>query len=191
MSTNILTAEYVTSIQGTNKILEDRKPQVAFLGRSNVGKSSLINSLVSRQLARSSSKPGKTVNIDFFLINNTYYFVDLPGYGYARVSRDEHDHFRKMIAWYLFRSGVQHKLVVLIVDAVVGVTDYDKESIQLFHDSSKPYVVAANKIDKLKKGERQQHIDAIKKEVGDAPVIPYSSETSEGRAELLKHIFQP
>src|SRR5690348_5438618 len=118
MKTKEITASYVKSIQGTDKILFDGKPQVTFLGRSNVGKSSLINALVGKELARSSSRPGKTVNIDFFLINGSSYFVDLPGYGYAKISKDEHLHFRKMIAWYLFSSGVKHKLVVLIVDSV-------------------------------------------------------------------------
>ncbi len=188
MNGPIIDAMYVKSINGTNEIIEDNKPKITFLGRSNVGKSSLINSLLGKKLARSSSRPGKTVKLDFFLVNHRLFFVDLPGYGYARRSQEDQEHYRRLIAWYLFRSGVQHKLVVLIIDANVGVTDYDWESIQLLRQHNIPFIIAANKIDKLKMGERDKRLAEIKKIFTDITVIPYSSVTGEGRKELAYHV---
>lgn len=189
MANTQLTAEFVKSINGTDKIIHEGKPQIVFLGRSNVGKSSLINSLLSRNIARSSSKPGKTVTIDFFLVNNKYYFVDLPGYGFAHRSKEQLEHFRKMIAWYLFTSAIAHKIVILIVDAVAGITDYDRESIGLFHEHHTNFVIVANKIDKLKMGDRVRRLRAITEEAGATPVIPHSIVSGEGKRELLKAIF--
>ncbi len=189
MAPALFQAEYVKSINGTDKIIDDQKQKVAFLGRSNVGKSSLINSLIGRKLARSSSKPGKTVTIDFFLVEGRVYFVDLPGYGYARRSREEQEHYRKLLAWYLFRSGVRHKKVVLIVDASVGVTDYDRESMELLAGHGIPYIVVANKMDKLKASERQQKVSAISALSG-VRVIPYSSVSLEGRNELIQETLR-
>lgn len=189
MKTHIIEAAFATSIDGTSPVLYDGKPQVVFTGRSNVGKSSLINSLIGKKLARSSTRPGKTIRLDFFLIQKTMYFVDLPGYGFARRSKERLDHFRRLIAWYLFSSEVKHKLVVLIVDAYVGVTDLDRESLNLFTTHQLPYVVAANKVDKLKMGERHKKLEEIRTICGSVPVIPYSSYTGEGRDELLTIVF--
>lgn len=189
MSAPRLSAAYSKSINGTDRIIEDVKQKVTFLGRSNVGKSSLINSLIGHKLARSSSKPGKTVKLDFFLIENAVFFVDLPGYGYAKRSKEAQEHYRKLIAWYLFRSGVNHKLAVLIVDAKVGFTDYDRESVGLLTDNGIPFVIAANKIDKLDRKERAAKIGEIIAEANSIRVVPYSSVTGEGRDELLSIIF--
>lgn len=183
MKTNIK-ASYVKSINGNDEIIEDNRLKVTFLGRSNVGKSSLINSLIGQNLARSSSRPGKTVKLDFFLVEDKVFFVDLPGYGYARRSKEDLEHYRKLIAWYLFRSGVNHKLAILIIDAKVGLTDYDRESIKLLTTSLIPFVIAANKIDKLKANERVKALEKIRTEANGISVIPYSSYTLDGRDEL-------
>ncbi len=184
MKTLSLDAVYVKSIDGTDDIIKDNKLKVAFLGRSNVGKSSLINALVGKPLARSSTRPGKTVKLDFFLVQNKLFFVDLPGYGYARRSKDAQEHFRRLIAWYLFRSGVTHKQVVLIIDANIGVTTYDRESIELLTQFHIPFVVAANKIDKVKISVRHKTLAAIQKECGECPVFVFSSVTQEGVGKL-------
>jgi len=189
MSAPQLAAAYVKSINGTDRIIDDMKLKVTFLGRSNVGKSSLINSLIGKSLARSSSRPGKTVKLDFFLIENKLFFVDLPGYGFAKRSRETKEHYRKLIAWYLFRSGVNHKLAVLIIDAKVGLTDYDRESISLLTDSTIPFVIVANKIDKLTRNDREHKLREIISEAHSARIIPHSSVTGEGRDELLSVIF--
>lgn len=183
-------AVYIKSINGTDSIIIDKIPKVSFLGRSNVGKSSLINSLVGKTLARSSSIPGKTVKVDFFLVNNSIYFVDLPGYGYAKRSKDKQEHFRKLIAWYLFRSGVNHKIVILIIDANIGITDFDRESITLLVQFNIPFIIAANKVDKLKMGVRHKQLLHIQQKCGEITVYPYSSVTNEGKKELLKRIFE-
>lgn len=185
----VLDARYVKSINGTDKIIEDNKVKVAFLGRSNVGKSSLINALVGQKLARSSSRPGKTVKLDFFLIEDKLFFVDLPGYGFAQRSKEDQYHYRQLLAWYLFRSGVNHKIVVLIIDTKVGLTDYDRESIALLQEAHIPFVVVANKIDKLSTNEQRIHLAEIKKEVGDIPLVSFSSVTGVGRNDLLSIIF--
>jgi len=190
MAESPIDAVYVKSINGTDDIINDNKPKVTFIGRSNVGKSSLINSLTNTKLARSSSRPGKTVKLDFFLINRSVFFVDLPGYGYARRSKESLEHYRKLIAWYLFRSGVVHKLIILIIDAKIGLTDYDRESINLLIDHHLPFVVVANKIDKLKANERHAQLTAIQNELGEIPMIVYSSMTGEGKGTLMNRILK-
>jgi len=189
MSSFPVEAAYVKSINGTDDIIKDNKPKVTFLGRSNVGKSSLINSLVGKKLARSSSRPGKTVKLDFFLIDHKLFFVDLPGYGFANRDKDALEHYRKLIAWYLFRSEVNHKMIVLIIDAKVGLTDYDRESIGLLTEHHIPFVIVANKVDKLKMGERPKMLSSIQVACGEIPVIPYSSYTGEGKRELAVSIM--
>ena len=184
-----LEAVYVKSINGTDDIIKDNRLKVTFLGRSNVGKSSLINSLVGKPLARSSSRPGKTVKLDFFLVEQRLFFVDLPGYGFAKRSKEALEHYRKLIAWYLFRSEVNHKIAVLIIDAKVGLTDYDRESINLLTDNQIPFIVVANKVDKLKMGERHKQLASIREAMGEFPLVVYSSHTLEGRGELLNIIM--
>lgn len=188
---DITSAEFIKGIRGTDKILYNGKLQVAFVGRSNVGKSSLINSLVERRnLARSSSNPGKTIRLDFFLINNKFYFVDLPGYGYAKMSQERHEDIRKMMMWYLEYSEVKNRRVVLIIDAKVGVTEFDRQMMELLFKHAIPFVVAANKADKLKMGQREKQLRKILADCKDVTVIPYSAKTNAGRGTLLKEIFR-
>ncbi|HFC36125.1 MAG TPA: ribosome biogenesis GTP-binding protein YsxC, partial [Candidatus Moranbacteria bacterium] len=118
----IKTAKFVKGIIGTDEILRDGKQQIAFVGRSNVGKSSVINSLVGiKKLAKSSATPGRTQEINFFLINDKVYFVDLPGYGFAKISKKQREKIRKMIIWYLSYAETKPCKVVLIIDAKVGI----------------------------------------------------------------------
>ena len=187
----IKTAEFVKSIIGTNEILEDGKPQIAFVGRSNVGKSSVINSLVKRNnLVKSGSRPGKTQQINFFLINEEVYFVDLPGYGFVKMPLKRKEKIRRMILWYLFRSEVKFKKVVLIIDALVGPSEFDKKMLGLLNKSEHPIILVANKIDKLKKNKLISQLKILQKETGHNEIIPYSAKTKEGRNELLAKIFR-
>jgi GTP-binding protein len=182
----ITSARFVKSINGTDKILYDGKYQVAFVGRSNVGKSSLINSLVhQKKLARSSKAPGKTKHLDFFLINNTFYFVDFPGYGFAHASGDERERYRKMMMWYFEFSEVKRRMVVHIVDSVVGVMDFDKQMVEYLTGLNIDFVIIANKIDKLTREEREKNLGIIQKECIGHQVIPYSAVTNEGRVGVL------
>lgn len=185
----ITTAAFVKSINGTDKILYDGKFQVAFVGRSNVGKSSLINSLVhQKKLARSSKAPGKTKHLDFFLINNKFYFVDLPGYGFAHASSEERERYRKMMMWYFEYSEVKRRMVVHIIDAVVGVMDFDKQMIDYLSKLNIDFVIVANKIDKLTREERVKNLEKIQKECKEHQVVSYSAITNEGRAAVLTAI---
>ena len=187
----IETAEFVKGIRGTDEILNDRRPHVAFIGRSNVGKSSLINSLTRKdKLVKSSSLPGKTREINFFLINDEMYFVDLPGYGFAKIKGTQREKLRKMILWYLFDEelgGVDRK-VVLIIDFKVGPSEFDLEMLYLLKESGLDYVVVANKIDKISKGARMKQFKKISEKIESDGILLYSAKTNEGREELLDRI---
>lgn len=186
---NIKSAVFKKGIIGTQEILYDGKFQVVFLGRSNVGKSTLINSLVQKKsLARTSSNPGKTIRMDFFLINDAFYFVDFPGYGYARRSAEKREKLAKMILWYLMYSEVKNKLVILIIDAKVGITAYDADMIKTLREYLVNYIIIANKADNLTRNQREEQLEHIRSEYKDSLVLPYSSKENSGREELLERI---
>jgi len=186
----IKTSKFVKGIIGTDKILEDGKPQIVFIGRSNVGKSSVINSLAKRNnLVKSGSRPGKTQQINFFLINEKVYFVDLPGYGFITASLERKEKIRKMILWYLFYSEVKFKKVVLIIDALTGPSEFDKEILGLLNKNEYPIILVANKIDKLKKNKLTGRLKVLQEETGHNEIILYSAKTKKGRDELLAKIF--
>jgi len=186
---NIFSAEFVKGIIGTDEILYDGKFQVAFLGRSNVGKSTLINSLTRRNnLARSSSSPGKTIRMDFFLISNNLYFVDFPGFGYAKCSQKKREKLAKMILWYLMYSKVKNRAVVLVIDAKVGITEVDKDIIKTLREQNIDFIIVANKMDNLPIGQKEKQISAIRGMCEGLEVIPYSSKEKYRRTELLRKI---
>ena len=186
----ITSAEFARGIKGTDSILNDTsKPQFAFVGRSNVGKSSVINALLSRKnLARSSSSPGKTREINFFLINDSFYFVDLPGYGYAQVRDKEKEKLVKHITWYLFESGAPIALVFVLIDAYVGPSDRDLEMIKALTQGKVPFVVVGNKFDRINKTARPKQLKEIIAKIGDVPFIPFSAEKNMGIPEVMKKI---
>ncbi|SEF84766.1 GTP-binding protein [Caloramator fervidus] len=167
------------------------RPEIALAGRSNVGKSSLINTLVNiRGLARTSSSPGKTRTINFYNINNDFYLVDLPGYGYAKVSKEERKKWGKMIEEYL-NNREELKLIVLLVDSRHQPTEDDKLMLNYIRHSGKKLVVVATKIDKLSNNELFKNINMIKKELNlteEDIFIPFSSVKRTGRDKLLKVI---
>lgn len=186
----ITSAEFVKGILGTDPILKHKNPQIAFVGRSNVGKSSVINSLVMRKdLVKSSSMPGKTREINFFFINKKYYFVDLPGYGFARMGAKGAEKIRKLILWYLSGGEAPVKMVVLIVDSIVKPMPYDKEMADILRAENIAFVVVANKIDRLNQTERSHNLRAIEATLGGA-VLPYSARTHFGREDLLDVIIK-
>jgi len=185
----IKSAEFRKGIVGEDEILHDDVPQVAFIGRSNVGKSSVINSLTRGGLARASDTPGKTREINIFLINKSFYLVDLPGYGFAKGSHEDRNQLWRMITWYLF-SGIAHKKIVIIIDALVGPTEQDLGMIERLAQSQKDFVVVANKVDKLKKSAALKQLNAIRQQIGNHKLIPYSALKQIGVAELLMEITQ-
>jgi GTP-binding protein len=181
--------EFMRGIRGTDPILEDTKKQFAFAGRSNVGKSSVINALLGRKdMARSSSTPGKTTEINLFLVNDKFYFTDLPGYGFAKVSNVEKEKLVKMVLWFLLESGAPVPLVFVIVDASVGPTERDMEMIRALIENDVPYVVIGNKIDKVGKSGRAHHIGKLTAQFAPAPFVPFSAEKKIGIPEVLRMI---
>ena len=162
-------------------------PEIAFAGRSNVGKSSLINTLLNRKsLARTSSQPGKTQTINFYNINKEVYFVDLPGYGYAKVPKAERDRWARLMESYFREQLVT--VGVLIVDARHTPTADDRTMADWFRGTGKPLIVAANKMDKLKKSEYEEKLEDIRCTLeldADMPLLLVSADNGTGRGELL------
>ena len=171
----------------TSKLPDTGRPEVAFAGKSNVGKSSLINSLVNRKaLARTSAQPGKTQTINFYNINESIYLVDLPGYGYAKVPQSEKENWGKMIERYLHTSKVL-KAVFLLVDIRHDPSANDKMMYDwVVHNGYNPIIIAT-KMDKLKRSQIQKNLKAIKTGLNLRPgsiMIPFSAETKQGRDEI-------
>jgi len=190
---NLHNAEFVLSAASLSSCPKDHLPQIAFAGRSNVGKSSVINRLLQRKnFARVGEAPGKTTHINYFLIDKAMYLVDLPGYGYAKVPKTEKERWAKLIESYFAASDLI-TLGVLIVDARHKPTANDVIMANWFQQSGRPYVVVANKMDKLKKSEIESNLQTIRETLSleeDIPLIKFSAEKGEGRDILLKHILQ-
>jgi len=186
----IESAKFIKGVIGSDSALESNTPQVAFIGRSNSGKSSVINSLVNQNnLATTSSFPGRTQRINLFLINDSLYFVDLPGYGYAKVPNKLKNSLKAMVNWYFFVSDYEQKKIVLIIDASVGPTKDDLEMLYALEDYRKDIIIVANKIDKIKQTKYEEQFKTIKELVGVHKIIPYSAIKKIGVQELLKEIF--
>lgn len=192
MTVNWNIAEFIRSAAKPADFPRDGLPQVVFAGRSNVGKSSVINRLLNRKnFARVGSAPGKTTHINYFLIDKKLYLVDLPGYGYAKVSKQERDRWGRLIeAWFADTERIA--LGLLIVDARHKPTADDCTMAEVFLSSGKPYVVVANKLDKLKKSEIEGNLLRIRETLALpelVPVISFSAEKGEGRAGLMGKIL--
>ncbi len=172
-------------IKGSDDILKENKTHLAFYGYSNVGKSSCINSLLSRRdICKSSSKPGKTKEINFFEINDSFFMVDLPGYGYAKLSQKEREKLRKLIAWYILKSEVKKRINILIIDIRIGLRELDYQLIENFLDNNEKIIILANKIDKLKQKDRDLKINKIfndlKIDNKKITIIPFSALKKKG-----------
>lgn len=175
----------------TSSLPENDKPEVAFAGKSNVGKSSLINALMNRKsYARISATPGKTQTINFYNINDALYLVDLPGYGYAKVSEKEKVQWGKMIERYLHGSG-QLRAVFLLIDIRHEPSANDKMMYKWIVDQGYEPVIIATKLDKIKRSRVQKHVKMLKEGLALVPgtrVIPFSSVTKQGRDEIWEFI---
>lgn len=187
----IVKAVFIKGFVQSEEIVEDDKPHIAFIGRSNVGKSSLINSLTKQKnLARTSSFPGHTQEINLFLVNKSFYFVDLPGYGFAKILKEGRVRIHRLINWYLFGSDYEQQKIVFIIDAKVGLTDNDVAMLESLIKHQKNFLIVANKIDKLRQSEYKKQLQKIQKIVGDHKVIPYSSKKNIGVNSLIHEILK-
>ena len=188
---NLHNAEFIRSSASKKDFIRDGRPQITFAGRSNVGKSSVINRLLDRKnFARVGNAPGKTSQVNYFLIDKKVYFVDLPGYGYARVSHAEKARWARLMEDY-FADG-QITVGLLIVDARHKPTADDQTMAQWFHETGCPFIVVANKLDKLKKSEIEGNLQRIRETLElaeDEKLIPFSAEKGTGKQELLTALF--
>ena len=187
---NINNVSFLISAASTRDFPQNDLPEIAFAGKSNGGKSSVINRILNRKnIARVGDKPGKTIHVNYFTIDNKCYFVDLPGYGYAKVSQAEKDRWAKLMESYFAANRID--LGVFIVDARHAPTNNDITMARWFLDSGCPFVVVANKLDKLKKSEIEPNLLRIRDDLelpDECLVIPFSAEKGTGRDDLV-HII--
>lgn len=189
---NFNNVEFLISAASNKDFPQKRLPEIAFAGKSNVGKSSVINRVLNRKnFARVGEKPGKTIHVNYFVIDNKCYLVDLPGYGYAKVSQSEKDRWAKLMESYFSASRID--LGIMIVDARHAPTNNDITMARWFLDSQCPFVVVANKLDKVKKSQIEGNLQIIREDLElpeDSVVIPFSAEKGTGRDELIRMILR-
>lgn len=188
----IRSVEYAGTIAEPGGPAPGSLPQVAFSGRSNVGKSSLINTLLQRtrsRIAHVSSTPGKTQALNFYRVNDDFFLVDLPGYGYARVPQAKREAWARLIEWYLAESG-HVRGVVHLVDARHEPTAHDRQMVEYLAEVGLPTLVVLTKTDKLKRSEREPAVRRALEALGldEAQLLPFSSKTGEGRETLLEAV---
>ena len=188
---NLQKVEFVRSAVRPNDFLSDGLPQIAFAGKSNVGKSSVLNCVLQRRnFARVGQKPGKTIHINYFKVDGRAYFVDLPGYGYAQVAASEKERWGKLMEAYFARAE-DISLGVMIVDARHAPTKLDCVMAELFQSTGCPFLVVANKLDKLKKSEIEPNMQCIRQTLHlseETMLLPFSAEKGTGRNELVRAI---
>ncbi len=188
---NLQKVEFLISAANPKDFPKTRLPEIAFAGKSNVGKSSVINRLLQRKnFARVGEKPGKTIHVNYFTVDSRCYFVDLPGYGFAKVSEKEKARWGKLMEDYFAANRID--LGVLIVDYRHPPTNNDITMASWFIQSGCPFVVVANKMDKLKKSELEPNLIIIREDLElpeGTPIIPFSAEKGNGREELIRMIL--
>ncbi len=188
---NFQKVEFLISAAAPKDFPKVRLPEIAFAGKSNVGKSSVINRILQRKnFARVGEKPGKTIHVNYFTVDSKCYFVDLPGYGFAKVSHKEKQRWGKLMEDYFAANRID--LGVMIVDYRHPPTNNDITMANWFIESGCPFVVVANKMDKLKKSELEPNLKTIRQDLGisdETPIIPFSAEKGNGRDELVKKIL--
>ena len=187
----VLSATFIKSVMRVEQCPRDGRCEIAFVGRSNVGKSSLLNTLLKRKgLAKTSSTPGKTQTINFFEVNKSFYFVDLPGYGFAKVPKGVKTEWSRVMTAYL-RNRKPLRLVALLLDARHAPTERDEEMIELLAAAGVPTLLVATKVDKLKSGERARNLREMREQLEldeEALLIPFSAITGEGMKPLWQII---
>jgi GTP-binding protein len=190
---NLNRVEFIRSAAAPAQFIRSALPSVVFAGKSNVGKSSVINRVLNRKnFARVGAEPGKTVHVNYFLVDDKLYFVDLPGYGYAKVSRGEKERWGKLMEDFFAEKDLT-SLGVMIVDARHKPTADDVTMAEFFKASGHRLVVVANKLDKLKKSELEGNLALIRETLAlpaDIPLLPFSAEKGTGRETLVAEILR-
>ncbi len=188
---NFQKVEFLISAASTKDFPKNRLPEIAFAGKSNVGKSSVINRLLQRKnFARVGEKPGKTIHVNYFTLDGKCYLVDLPGYGFAKVAQSEKERWGRLMEDYFAAQRIDFG--ILIVDYRHPPTNNDITMARWFMDSGCNFVVVANKMDKLKKSELEPNLKTIREDLElpeNCPIIPFSAEKGNGRDELVKYIL--
>ncbi len=185
----ILSKEFVKGVIGSEGLPRPILPTVAFLGRSNVGKSSKINALLdAKKLAISSVQPGRTTEINYFIVNDALYFADLPGYGYAKASLKQREKIRRLILWFLSDAVARVDVAIFIIDGSLGLKDVDREAIQYALEHKRKVAIIANKMDKGHQNKNREILKSIQEEYPDISIFPFSAKMKIGREEVLAYI---
>lgn len=183
---SIFSAEYFKSFVPGATLPSENYPIYAFIGRSNAGKSSFINTITGQKsLARSGATPGVTKKVNLFLINKKYFFADLPGYGYSKMSRQDRNTLEKLIFWFLSHPEMNFQQIFLLIDCRVGPTADDLDIIEFLNQNHLPLTIIASKVDKLKPSQKHQQLKKLSLAVPKHQIIPFSAVTGEGKKEII------
>lgn len=180
--------EFLKGVIGSEGLPQPKRPTIAFFGRSNVGKSSILNCLAGKTVARANQKPGRTTEINYYLVNEKFYMADLPGYGYAKLPEALRKKISGYLSWFAADQRIAVSLAVLVIDAEIGAKESDRETFRLLQEYNRPMIILANKSDKGKRNDVFQNIRQLEKEFAPAAVIRFSAKTGEGKEGVLEHI---
>lgn len=184
----IKSAHFLTGVIGTEGLPQPSRPTIAFFGRSNVGKSSVLNCLTRSKIARANKKPGRTTEINYYLTNENFYLADLPGYGFAKLPPALRDKISGYLSWFASDRSIDLRLAVLIVDAEIGLKESDRTTFALLSEYSRPLLILANKTDKGSQSEISRHLKDCEQTFAPFPVLGFSAKTGQGRGKLLEAI---
>lgn len=185
----ILSKEFLKGVIGSEGLPKPALPTVAFFGRSNVGKSSTINALLdAKKLAISSVQPGRTTEINYFIVNDSLYFADLPGYGFAKASLKQREKIRRLILWFLSDDVARVDVAIFIIDGSLGLKDVDREAIQYAFEYNRKVAIIANKMDKGHQNKNREILKSIEAEYPGVMVFPFSAKMKIGRDDVLRYI---
>ncbi len=186
----ITQAQFITGIVPTSTPLNPDIPQVVLYGRSNAGKSSTVNCLTgNKKLARASDTPGRTKQANVFLINRTWYLIDMPGYGYATASKADRESIHQLITWFITDTVTEHRKSILIIDSKIGLTDSDREILSMLIERGESIIILMNKIDRLTQAEVSATTKKVRAEISaEITLIPFSAKSGKGLPALLAAI---
>lgn len=187
---DIKSIQFLKGVIGSEGLPQPERPTIAFFGRSNVGKSSIVNCLARQVVARANKQPGRTTEINYYLANNHFYLADLPGYGYAKLPPKLREKISGYLSWFASDMRIDLRLAVLVVDAEVGPKESDLETGKMLLEYGRPFMILVNKSDKGSQKEREAHLVTLHQTFSEVRILPFSAKTGRGRGELLERIVQ-